>query len=57
MSSSSVECRTEYATVWDTQYQERETQECVTNYREVCTTVSQRQCKPTTRKEVRYYVL
>jgi len=51
VSAASVECRTEYGTVWDTQYQERETQECVTNYREVCTTVAQRQCKPTTRKE------
>ena len=47
-----VQCRTEYATVWDTRYQEKETQECVTNYREVCTTVSQRQCQPTTRTEV-----
>ena len=50
-----IDCRTEYRTVWDTQYQEKETQECVTSYREVCTTVSQRQCKPTTRKEVSYH--
>merc|ERR1712038_1642990 len=34
--SSSVQCRTEYATIWDTIYQETETQECVTKYDNVC---------------------
>merc|ERR1712165_307140 len=47
----SVSCRTEYSVVWDTQYQEKETQECVTNYEKVCHTVNERLCKPTTRKE------
>merc|ERR1712226_414198 len=54
--SQSVACRTEYSVVWDTQYQEKETQECVTNYEKVCHTVNERLCKPTTRQEcqVRY---
>merc|ERR1712165_665847 len=47
----SVQCRTEYTTVWDTQYQEKETQECVTDYEKVCHTVNERLCKPTTRQE------
>merc|ERR1712193_85745 len=46
-----VSCRTEYSVVWDTQYQEKETQECVTDYEKVCHTVTERLCKPTTRQE------
>jgi hypothetical protein len=49
--SQSVACRTEYSQVWDTQYQEKETQECVTNYEKVCQTVTERLCQPTTRQE------
>merc|ERR1712165_294098 len=49
--TGSVSCRTEYTTVWDTQYQEKETQECVTDYGKVCHTVNERLCKPTTRQE------
>merc|ERR1711944_175250 len=49
----SVSCRTEYSVVWDTQYQEKETQECVTNYEKVCHTVNERLCKATTRQECR----
>ena len=49
---ASVQCRTEYTTVWDTKYQEKETQECVTVYEDVCQTVFERQCQPTVRKEV-----
>jgi len=48
---ASVQCRTEYTTVWDTKYQEKETQECVTVYEDVCQTVFERQCQPTVRKE------
>merc|ERR1712193_520897 len=48
---NSVSCRTEYSVVWDTQYQEKETQECVTNYEKVCHTVNERLCKATTRQE------
>jgi len=50
-STTSVQCRTEYTTIWDTQYQEKETQECVTKYDNVCKTVFERQCQPTTRQE------
>merc|ERR1712102_188396 len=49
--TKSVSCRTEYSVVWDTQYQEKETQECVTDYEKVCHTVTERLCKPTTRQE------
>merc|ERR1712061_861830 len=51
LNTGSVQCRTEYATVWDTQYQEKETQECVTDYEKVCHTVTERLCKATTRQE------
>merc|ERR1712061_71918 len=54
----SVSCRTEYSVVWDTQYQEKETQECVTNYEKVCHTVTSdcasrppdRSARPSTRR-------
>merc|ERR1712203_1166561 len=49
----SVSCRTEYSVVWDTQYQEKETQECVTNYEKVCHTVNERLCKATTSRSAR----
>ena len=52
VSSSSIQCRTEYATIYDTTYQETETQECVTKYDNVCKTTFERQCQPTTRQEV-----
>merc|ERR1712179_735653 len=42
--SQSVACRTEYSVVWDTQYQEKETQECVTNYEKVCQTRYEKSC-------------
>merc|ERR1739838_1145764 len=44
-----VHCRTEYITVWDTEYEERETQECVTKWVPECKTVFERKCEPTTR--------
>jgi len=43
--TKSVSCRTEYAVVWDTKYQEKEQTECVTNYEKVCHTVTERLCK------------
>merc|ERR1712215_598147 len=49
--SGSVQCRTELAILWDTQYKETETQVCTTQYDKVCQTETQRQCKPTTRQE------
>ena len=45
VSPSSVQCRVETTVIWDTQYQEKETQECVTNYEKVCHTVNERLCK------------
>merc|ERR1711872_1061243 len=42
--TGSVQCRTEYATLWDTEYKETETEK-------VCRTETQRLCQPTTRQE------
>ena len=47
-----VECRTEYTTVWETKYEERETQECDTKWVPECKMVSEKQCKPTSREVV-----
>ena len=47
-----VHCRTEYITVWDTEYEERETEECVTKWVPECKTVTERKCEPTTRNVV-----
>jgi len=49
--TGSVQCRTEYATLWDTEYKETETEVCVTEYEKVCRTETQRLCQPTTRQE------
>merc|ERR1712018_525318 len=50
-SSPSIQCRTEYVTLWDTEYQEKEEQVCVTKYEKECTQRVQRLCRPTTRQE------
>merc|ERR1712010_78496 len=50
-SPPSIQCRTEYVTLWDTEYQEREEQVCVTEYEKQCSTRTQRLCQPTTRQE------
>merc|ERR1712008_27012 len=49
--TGSVKCRTEYATLWDTEYKETEAQVCTTEYEKVCRTETQRLCQPTTRQE------
>merc|ERR1712121_4905 len=49
--TGSVQCRTEYATLWDTEYRETETEVCTTEYEKVCRTETQRLCQPTTRQE------
>merc|ERR1711875_175341 len=49
--TGSVKCRTEYATLWDTEYKETETEVCTTEYEKVCRTETQRLCQPTTRQE------
>merc|ERR1711992_36519 len=51
ISSPSIQCRTEYVTIWDTEYQEREEQVCETAYEKQCETRTQRLCQPTTRQE------
>merc|ERR1712061_671492 len=50
-SPQSIQCRTEYVTLWDTEYQEREEQVCKTVYEKQCSTRTQRLCQPTTRQE------
>merc|ERR1712080_247066 len=35
-STPSIQCRTEYVTLWDTEYQEKEEQVCVTEYKQDC---------------------
>merc|ERR1712106_361216 len=49
--TGSVKCRTDYVTLWDTEYKETETQVCTTEYEKVCRTETQRLCQPTTRQE------
>ena len=51
LKQSSVQCRTEYITLWDTKYKETETQQCTTEYEKVCKTEYERQCKNTYKKE------
>merc|ERR1711902_287128 len=46
-----IQCRTEYVTLWDTEYQEKEGQICETVYEKQCTQRVQRLCQPTTRQE------
>ena len=48
----SVDCKTEYITVWETEYEERESQECVTKWVPECKMVFKMQCKPTYREVV-----
>ena len=51
--NTAVNCWTEQATVWDTQYVETETQECQTVQMTQCNTLYQQQCVPTQRQECR----
>ena len=48
------ECRTEYTTVWETEYEEIETHECVTKWVPECVEVSEKQCETKTREVVSY---
>merc|ERR1711892_513181 len=47
----SVHCKTEYTTVWDTEYKETETQVCTTEYDKHCKTEYQTLCLDTVRTE------
>merc|ERR1712228_637705 len=49
--SASVQCRTEYAEIWDTQYVETETQECKIVQERPCKTEYKKQCVPKQRQE------
>merc|ERR1711923_179384 len=42
--TGSVQCRTEYATLWDTEYKETETEVCTTEYEKQCSTVYKNVC-------------
>merc|ERR1711931_101348 len=42
--TGSVQCRTEYTTLWDTEYKETETEECTTEYEKQCNTVYKNVC-------------
>ena len=46
------QCRTEYKTVYETEYEEIESHTCVTKWVPDCKTVYERVCKPTYREEV-----
>merc|ERR1712184_180420 len=43
-SPPSIQCRTEYVTLWDTEYQEREEQVCKTVYEKECSTEYANEC-------------
>merc|ERR1711965_261972 len=42
--TGSVKCRTEYATLWDTEYKETETEVCTTEYEKQCSTEYKNVC-------------
>ena len=48
------ECKTEYHDVYENEYEERETTECVTKWVPECKTVYEEVCRPTTKKVVSY---
>ena len=49
--SSSVQCRTEQQTIWDTEYVETETKECETIRVPKCSTLYRSKCKPVKRQQ------
>merc|ERR1711996_219758 len=54
-STPSIQCRTEYVTLWDTEYQEKEEQVCVTKYEKECTTIYKNVCVQKFRTEYEPY--
>merc|ERR1711971_1489365 len=48
-----VQCRTEYTTLWDTEYQDIETH-CVTKWVPVCETYTETECSTENREECEY---
>merc|ERR1712024_38530 len=51
----SIQCRTEYVTLWDTEYQEREEQVCKTVYEKQCSTIYKNVCVQKYRTEYEPY--
>lgn len=47
-------CITVYIIVWETEYQEVDTYQCVTTWLPECGYVSEEECRPTTREVVSY---
>merc|ERR1712029_1329704 len=45
-----IQCRTEYTTLWDTEYEDIETHECVTKWVPVCKTYTETECSTENRK-------
>merc|ERR1712154_596589 len=45
-----VQCWTEYTTLWDTEYEDIETHECVTKWVPVCKTYTETECSTENRK-------
>merc|ERR1712020_676388 len=53
--TGSIQCRTEYATLWDTEYKETETEVCTTEYEKVCSTVYKNVCVEQYKTEYEHY--
>merc|ERR1712179_481251 len=49
--TGSVQCRTEYTTLWDTEYKETETEVCTTEYKKVCVEQYKTEYEPYTETE------
>merc|ERR1739836_352294 len=49
-----IQCRTEYTTLWDTEYEDIETHECVTKWVPVCKTYTETECSTENRKVCEY---
>merc|ERR1712147_1820 len=45
-----MQCRTEYTTLWDTEYEDIETHECKTKWKPVCKTYTETECSTENRK-------
>merc|ERR1711923_566226 len=45
-----IQCRTEYTTLWDTEYEDNETHECVTKWVPVCKTYTETECSTEKRR-------
>merc|ERR1719249_3125 len=55
IASAGIQCRTEYVTLWDTEYQEKEEQICETVYEKQCNTIYKNVCVQKYRTEYEPY--